>query len=379
MEHEHLYQGIKFLGLAALLDAPREEVIVALKKMNTAGVHVKMITGDDPQTARAIGKELGLTNGPINAITGAEWDKLSAKERETAAMNNQVFARTTPQNKLEIVEALQNQQQVTAMVGDGVNDAPALKKADIGVAMGIKGTDVAKDAADMILGDDNFATMAAVIKEGRRIYDNIKKSILFLLPTSFAEGLVVAFSILTGQQVPLQPAQLLWINLIAAITIQFAFVFEKAEDGIMERSPRPITQRLMNRHDLFQMGYVSALMAIFALIGYEWFIRGGASEINATTMMVNTIVISKVFYFFSIRTEQYGLTQINDISKNAWGVIGLMIIFQLFLTYVPFMQIAFHVTGISLAEWGAVILFSCLIMIFTEGDKWIRSRMKKVN
>lgn len=379
VEHEHLYQGIKFLGLAALLDAPREEVIVALKKMNTAGVHVKMITGDDPQTARAIGKELGLTNGPINAITGAEWDKLSAKERETAAMNNQVFARTTPQNKLEIVEALQNQQQVTAMIGDGVNDAPALKKADIGVAMGIKGTDVAKDAADMILGDDNFATMAAVIKEGRRIYDNIKKSILFLLPTSFAEGLVVAFSILTGQQVPLQPAQLLWINLIAAITIQFAFVFEKAEDGIMERSPRPITQRLMNRHDLFQMGYVSALMAIFALIGYEWFIRGGASEINATTMMVNTIVISKVFYFFSIRTEQYGLTQINDISKNAWGVIGLMIIFQLFLTYVPFMQTAFHVTGISLAEWGAVILFSCLIMIFTEGDKWIRSRVKKVN
>ena len=158
----------------------------------------------------------------------------------------------------------------------------------------------------MILGDDNFATMAAVIKEGRRIYDNIKKSILFLLPTSFAEGLVVAFSILTGQQVPLQPAQLLWINLIAAITIQFAFVFEKAEDGIMERSPRPITQRLMNRHDLFQMGYVSALMAIFALIGYEWFIRGGASEINATTMMVNTIVISKVFYFFSIELNSTG-------------------------------------------------------------------------
>lgn len=376
VEHDQLYQGIKLLGLAALLDAPREEVIVALKKMNTAGVHVKMITGDDPQTARAIGKQLGLTNGPINAITGAEWDKLSAKEREAAAVNNQVFARTTPQNKLEIVEALQNQQQVTAMVGDGVNDAPALKKADIGVAMGIKGTDVAKDAADMILGDDNFATMAAVIKEGRRIYDNIKKSILFLLPTSFAEGLVVAFSILTGQQVPLQPAQLLWINLIAAITIQFAFVFEKAEDGIMERSPRPMTQRLMNRHDLFQMGYVSALMAIFALIGYEWFIHAGASEISATTMMVNTIVISKVFYFFSIRTEQYGLTQLNDINKNAWGVIGLMIIFQLILTYVPFMQTAFHVTGISLAEWGAVVLFSCLIMIFTEGDKWIRFRMK---
>lgn len=377
VEHNHLYKGIHLLGLAALLDAPREEVIEALKQMNRAGVSVKMITGDDPQTARAIGKQLGLSTGPINAITGAEWDKLSPKEREDAALNTQVFARTTPQNKLEIIEALQNRQQVTAMVGDGVNDAPALKKADIGVSMGIKGTDVAKDAADMILGNDNFATMAAVIKEGRRIYDNIKKSILFLLPTSFAEGLVVAFSILTGQQVPLQPAQLLWINLIAAITIQFAFVFEKAEDGIMDRKPRPITQRLMGKHDLIQMGYVSALMAIFALIGYEWFIRSGADVVNATTMMVNTIVISKAFYFFSIRTEHYGLSQIGHISKKAWGVIGIMILFQLIFTYVPFMQAAFHVTGIAPTEWLAVIIFSALIFFCAEFDKFIRFRKNK--
>ena len=314
VEHDHLYRGIHLLGLAALQDAPREEVIAALKQMNRAGVSVKMITGDDPQTARAIGKQLGLTNGPIHAITGAEWDALAKDQRGDVALNTQVFARTTPQNKLEIIEALQDKQQVTAMVGDGVNDAPALKRADIGVAMGIKGTDVAKDAADMILGDDNFATMSAVIKEGRRIYDNIKKSILFLLPTSFSEGLVVAFCILTGQEVPLLPAQLLWINLIAAITIQFAFVFERAEEGIMDREPRPITQRLMNRHDLIQMGYVSALIAIFSLIGYVWFIHTGSSVVNATTMMINTIVISKVFYFFSIRTDQYGLGQIKTIS-----------------------------------------------------------------
>lgn len=377
VKHDHLYKGIHLLGLAALQDAPREEVIVALKQMNRAGVSVKMITGDDPQTARAIGKQLGLSTGPISAITGAEWDKLSASEREEAALNNQVFARTTPQNKLEIIEALQNRQKITAMVGDGVNDAPALKKADIGISMGIKGTDVAKDAADMILGNDNFAVMAAVIKEGRRIYDNIKKSILFLLPTSFAEGLVVAFSILTGQQVPLQPAQLLWINLIAAITIQFAFVFEKAEKGIMDRNPRPVTQRLMNRHDLIQMGYVSALMALFALIGYEWFISAGADVVNATTMMVNTIVISKAFYFFSIRTERYGLKEVGNIGKKAWGVIGLMILFQLIFTYVPFMQAAFHVTGISLLEWLAVIVFSCLIFLCTESDKMIRFRLNR--
>ena len=374
VHHDQLYKGVHLLGLAALLDAPREEVITALKQMNRAGVHVKMITGDDPQTARAIGQQLGLTDGPIHAITGAQWDQLSPEEQQETALQTQVFARTTPQNKLEIIDALQKKQQVTAMVGDGVNDAPALKKADIGVAMGIKGTDVAKDAADMILGNDNFATMAAVIKEGRRIYDNIKKSILFLLPTSFAEGLVVAFSILTGQQVPLRPAQLLWINLIAAITIQFAFVFEKAEEGIMEREPRPITQRLMSRHDLIQMGYVATLMAIFALIGYYWFIGQGADAINATTMMVNVIVISKIFYFFSIRTDQPALGQIKTISVKAWGMIGLMIFFQLILTYVPFMQTAFKVTAISPMEWLVVVIFSCLIMFVSEGDKLIRLR-----
>lgn len=377
VEHDHLYQGIHLLGLAALQDAPREEVIAALKQMNRAGVSVKMITGDDPQTARAIGKQLGLTNGPIHAITGAEWDALSKDQRGDVALNTQVFARTTPQNKLEIIEALQDNQQVTAMVGDGVNDAPALKRADIGVAMGIKGTDVAKDAADMILGDDNFATMSAVIKEGRRIYDNIKKSILFLLPTSFSEGLVVAFCILTGQEVPLLPAQLLWINLIAAITIQFAFVFERADEGIMDRKPRPITQRLMNRHDLIQMGYVSALIAIFSLIGYVWFINSGSSIANATTMMINTIVISKVFYFFSIRTDQYGLGQIKTISGKAWGVIAILILFQLILTYVPFMQAAFHVSGISPLEWLAVIIISALIMLCTELDKLIRFQRQR--
>ena len=371
VEHEHLFAGIKFLGLAALRDAPRKEVIAALKTMNNAGVAVKMITGDDPTTARAIGKELGLAPGEINAITGAEWDQLPEEARPDVADQTQVFARTTPQNKLEIIEALQKKQKTTAMVGDGVNDAPALKKADIGVAMGIKGTDVAKDSADMILGDDNFATMAAVIKEGRRIYDNIKRSILFLLPTSFAEGLVVAFSLLTGQEVPLQPSQLLWINLISAITIQFAFVFEPAAKGIMNREPRPVHQRLMNRHDLIQMGYVAALMAIFALVGYDWFIHAGADTINATTMMVNTIVFSKIFYFFSIRTDDYGVHRLNSITAKAWGVILLMIGFQLILTYVPFMQSVFHVEGLNIIEWIAVLIFTALTFILAELDKLI--------
>ena len=372
--HDQLREGIIWLGLAALQDPPREEVVTALKKMNQAGVAVKMITGDHPKTAQAIGKQLGLAPGKIHAITGQEWDQLSPSQKQAAALDNQVFARSTPQNKLEIITALQQQGQVTAMTGDGINDAPALKKADIGIAMGIKGTDVAKDAADMILADDNFATMATVIKEGRKIYANIKKSILFLLPTSFAEGLIVAFSILTGQEIPLQPAQLLWINLVSAITIQFAFVFEQAESNIMNKPPRTRSQKMFSKADLRQMALVSVLMATFALIGYEWFLHLGVSEISASTMVVNTIVISKIFYFFSIRTDKFALSQASFENKQAWWIIGLMLGFQLFLTYVPFMQTAFKVTALSLTEWSVITAFSALILIIVELKKFFQKR-----
>lgn len=372
--HDQLREGIIWLGLAALQDPPREEVVTALKKMNQAGVAVKMITGDHPKTAQAIGKQLGLAPGKIHAITGQEWDQLSPSQKQAAALDNQVFARTTPQNKLEIITALQQQGQVTSMTGDGINDAPALKKADIGIAMGIKGTDVAKDAADMILADDNFATMATVIKEGRKIYANIKKSILFLLPTSFAEGLIVAFSILTGQEIPLQPAQLLWINLVSAITIQFAFVFEQAESNIMNKPPRTRSQKMFSKADLRQMALVSVLMATFALIGYEWFLHLGVSEISASTMVVNTIVISKIFYFFSIRTDKFALSQASFENKQAWWIIGLMLGFQLFLTYVPFMQTAFKVTALSLTEWSVITAFSALILIIVELKKFFQKR-----
>ena len=371
--HEQLAAGITWLGLAALQDPPRPEVVTALKKMNQAGVAVKMITGDHPKTAQAIGQQLGLAPGKIKALTGAEWDCLSKEEKQQAALDHQVFARTTPQNKLEIISALQEQGQVTAMTGDGINDAPALKKADIGIAMGIKGTDVAKDAADMILADDNFATMATVIKEGRKIYTNIKKSILFLLPTSFAEGLIVAFSILTGQEVPLQPAQLLWINLVSAITIQFAFVFEQAESGLMNQPPRSRTQKMFSKADLWQIAFVSSLMAIFALIGYEWFLRLGVSELSASTMVVNTIVISKICYFFSIRTPKPAFSKASLENKPAWAIIALMLAFQLFLTYVPFMQTAFKVTALSLLEWSVIGGFSALILLLAELKKFLKS------
>ena len=373
ISHELLYEGITLLGLAGIIDPPREEVIESLKDMRKAGVEVKMITGDHPLTAKTIGEKLGLAPR-IRVITGQEWDQLSQHEKEETAVSHQVFARTTPKNKLEIIEALQAKDKVTAMTGDGVNDAPALKRADIGVAMGIQGTDVAKDSADMILTNDHFATMSLAIHEGRRIYDNIKKSILFLLPTSFAEGLIIAFTILMQQEMPLQATQLLWINMVSAITIQFAFIFEPAEDQIMERPPQKTGSRLMDKHDIFQMGYVSILMALISIIAHDWLLAQGVDQVTASTMMVNIIVISKIFYLFNIRTSKFALSKEFFSNKPAFLIIGVMILLQVILTYVPFMQHVFHTASMSVVEWGITLLAGLMILVITEIDKWIRMK-----
>ncbi len=375
ISHDLLFSGITFLGLAGIIDPPREEVIGSLKDMRKAGVDVKMITGDHPLTAKTIGEKLGLAD-KINVITGPEWDKMSEDEQQIAALNYQVFARTTPKNKLEIISALQASKKVTAMTGDGVNDAPALKKADIGVAMGIKGTDVAKDSADMILADDNFATMSVAIKEGRRIYDNIKKSILFLLPTSFAEGLIIAITILMQRDMPLQATQLLWINMVSAITIQFAFIFEPAEDGIMERPPRKTGRGLMNKQDVFQMTYVSILMAVVSIVSYEWLMYMGANQVTASTMMVNIIVFSKIFYLFNIRTSKLAFSRSFFTNPKAFLIIGIMIALQLILTYVPFMQGAFHTGPMTGLEWLISVVCGLVVLIVVEIDKFIRLRIQ---
>lgn len=373
--HELLSEGVQLLGLAGIIDPPREEVISALQDMKQAGVEVKMITGDHPLTAKTIGEKLGLAKN-IHVITGSEWDALTPEEKGSAALEHQVFARTTPQNKLEIIEALQQEKQVTAMTGDGVNDAPALKKADIGVAMGIKGTDVAKEAADMILTNDNFATMSTAIEEGRRIYDNIKKSILFLLPTSFAEGLIIAFSILMQREIPLQATQLLWINMVSAITIQFAFIFEPAEAGIMKRRPQKTGSSLMNKKDVFQMAYVSILMAVISLFAYDWLVAQGVDTVTASTMMVNIMVISKIFYLFNIRTSAPAFSKAFFTNRPAFLIIGVMLLLQLALTYVPFMQSAFHTKEMNLLEWLIAIGAGLIVLLVTEAHKAFAARKK---
>ncbi|WP_105957112.1 HAD-IC family P-type ATPase [Apilactobacillus quenuiae] len=373
--HDILKDGVTFLGLAAIIDPPREEVIQALKEMNSAGVSLKMITGDNSITAKAIGEQLGLAD-KISAVTGSQLDEMSNAEFKDAVLNNQVFARTTPKNKMDIIKTLEDAGKVTAMTGDGVNDAPALKKADIGVAMGIEGTDVAKDSADMILTDDNFSTMAVAIKEGRRIYDNIKKSILFLLPTSFAEGLIIAFTILMNKEMPLQPTQLLWINMVSAITIQFAFIFEPAENGIMKRKPRNNQDSLLNKHDVFQMTYISCLIAIMGIVVFEWLTGHGYAEAVASTMVVNVVVFGKIFYLFNIRTSKPAISKELFTNMKAFWIIGLMIVLQLILTYVPFMQSYFYTANISLLDWLIIIASGAVILIVAEIGKMIRMRLK---
>ncbi|WP_423189049.1 HAD-IC family P-type ATPase [Alkalibacterium sp. f15] len=376
IDHDDLDGGVKFLGIVGIMDPPRDEIIESIKTMRTAGVEVKMITGDHPGTAKAIAEQLGLAE-TVNAITGLELDEMSEEELTEKINDYQVFARTTPDNKLQIVKAYQRSGKVIAMVGDGVNDAPALQTSDIGVAMGIKGTDVSKDSANMVLANDDFSTMSTAIHEGRRIYDNIKKSILYLLPTSFAEGLIIAITLLMQNDLPLQATQMLWINMVSAITIQFAFIFEPAEEGIMERPPRDTTEPFIDKRQAFQIAYVSILMATLSLIAYDWLIEYGANQATASTMVVNIMVMSKIFYLFNIRTRKLAFSKEFFSNKKAFLIIGVMLILQLILTYVPFMQRYFYTEGLNSLEWLIAVGVGIIVLLVAETDKFIRLKILK--
>ncbi|MDI6554001.1 HAD-IC family P-type ATPase [Leuconostoc falkenbergense] len=374
--HESLKaNGITFLGLAAIIDPPRPEVIDAIKDMRQAGIHVKMITGDSPDTAKAIGQQLGLANN-IQTITGSEVEAMTDDMLASVVTKYDVFARTTPQDKLRIVAAYQANGLVTAMTGDGVNDAPALKRSDIGVAMGVKGTDVAKDSADMVLANDDFSTIKTAIAQGRRLYDNIRKTILYLLPTSFAEGLIVVFSILLQQPMPLTATQLLWINMVSALTLQLAFIFEPAEPGLMSRPPRKTTDKLMSRYDVFQMVYVSVIIAAVALAVFEY-LDSMTGFAVASTMAVNVIIFGKIFYLFNIRTAAPALSRSFWTNPMAFGAIAAMIILQIIFTYVPFMQGVFSTAGLSFNHWVIVLATGLIVLVVTELDKYRRMLRSK--
>jgi len=366
-------RGLELLGLVALIDPPREEVKASVERCQRAGIRVVMITGDHALTARAIAGQLGIGDG-TRVASGHELDGLDDAAMERLVADTDVFARASPEHKLRLLEALQRRGDVAAMTGDGVNDAPALKRADVGVAMGVKGSEAAKDAAEMVLADDNFTTIARAVEEGRAIYDNLKKTILFILPTNGAEALVVMVSVLVVlPYLPITPVQILWINMITAVTLALALAFEPPEANVMRRPPRERSEPILSGYLVWRVAYVSAVMGGLTLwVFFAMFERYGDLEI-ARAIAVNTLVAGELFYLLNTRfLIASPLSPRRFLTNPAVFVsIGLLIVFQLIFTYTPAMQLWFGVAPLKLEHWGYVLLAGVTVFVVVELEKWI--------
>lgn len=376
IDHDDVTSGMTLLGLAGIIDPPREEAIEAIKACKQAGITVKMITGDHKDTALAIAKQMHLTDRD-QVVEGRDLDEMSNEERCEVVRQVDVFARTSPENKLQLVEALQTNGEVSAMTGDGVNDAPALKRADIGIAMGIKGTEVAKEASEMVLVDDNFRTIVNAVKEGRRVYDNLKKTILFILPTNGAEAFLVMAALLLGIAMPLSAVQILYVNMVTAVTVALALAFEPIERGTMEKPPRKSTERLLSPYYMFRIVFVSLLIGGTILMLHPRWVEQYGLE-NVSTITLHALVFAQLFHMFNVRNERH-LSINKDFFKNkaAFIVSAILIVIQLMVTYVPFMQVALDLQPISLQEWFYPIMIGLGVFIIVEIEKLVTHRVFK--
>jgi magnesium-transporting ATPase (P-type) len=385
LELDHVARDLTFLGLQGMMDPPRPEAIAAVRRCQNAGIAVKMITGDHLLTARAIAQKIGLRAGSNvempNATTGRELEGASDEDLLTIAENSVVFARVSPEQKLRLVKALQAREQIVAMTGDGVNDAPALKQADIGIAMGIAGTDVAKNAADMILTDDNFASIEAAVEEGRGIFDNLKKFIVWTLPTNVGESFVLLAAILLGTALPMLPVQLLWINMTAVTLLGTMLVFEPKQPDLMERRPRDPNQPILTFPLFMRTGFVSLLMLAGGFTLFLWELqRESASLAEARTAVVNAIVMVEAFYLLNCRSLTRSIFALG-IFSNVWVLlgIGLIIAVQLLFTYAPVMNGLFHSSPISGEAWLRIVVVAVTAFAAVELEKWIRFGRCKIS
>lgn len=377
LDHHDVHEGLTFLGLQGMMDPPRKEAIAAVAKCRAAGIMIKMITGDHAITAGAIAERIGIVESggeDDEIVTGRDLEKISDEDLPDLAHRAAVFARVAPEQKLRLVRALQARGHVVAMTGDGVNDAPALKQADIGVAMGIAGTDVAKGAAAMILTDDNFATIAAAVEEGRGVFDNLRKFIVWTLPTSLGEGCVILLAILLGLTLPVLPVQLLWINMTTAIFLGLMLVFEPKEDDLMLRSPRDPARSLLTFPLVMRTGLVTSVM----IAGAYWLFlreRGDTDESLAVarTAVANVVVLVETAYLFCCRSLHRSVFHIG-IGTNPHVIAGaaVMIAAQMLFTYLPVMNRLFHSTPLSLDIWGRIIAVALVSFLVVELEKWIR-------
>ncbi|MFP4316153.1 MAG: cation-translocating P-type ATPase [Desulfovibrionales bacterium] len=366
--------GLTLLGLIGIIDPPREEAVTAIEKCRKAGIEVKMITGDHLLTARSIAASLGIGADGRGGVSGQELELARGEELVRLVEENDIFARSSPEHKLRIVEALQSRGQVVAMTGDGVNDAPALKRADVGVAMGIKGTEATKEAADMILADDNFATIQHAVEEGRSIYDNLVKTILFILPTNGAQALIVITAVLFFFDVmPITPIQILWVNLVTAVTLALSLAFEPPEKGIMRRPPRLQQEPIISRHLVWRIGFVSALIASFSILLFNHHLQMGASLETARTVAVNTLVTGQIFYLFNSRFLENPSLSIRGLFGNraVLVAVGTLIVLQLSFTYLGISHTLFGTADIPVEEWGLILAAGLPVFVLVELEKLV--------
>ena len=379
LEHRHVAEGLTFLGLQGMIDPPRPEAIASVRQCQDAGIAVKMITGDHLITARAIAGQVGLKgreeDGKLVALSGHELEKVSDAELPEVAERTAVFARVAPEQKLRLVRALQSRGHIVAMTGDGVNDAPALKQADIGVAMGISGTEVAKGAAAMVLMDDNFASIEAAVEEGRGVFDNLTKFIVWILPTNLGEALLLITAIFTGLPLPALPLQLLWINLTDTV-LGLPLTFEPKEADLMRRPPRKPKQPLLTRPLVLRTALVSLLMVAGGLGLFLWELRVADTGLAAArTTVVNVVVLIEAVYLFNCRSLHHSAFSLGLFS-NRWAVGGAlaMVGAQLLFTYAPVMNRLFHSAPISAAAWLRIVGVAVTVFLVVEVEKWLRRR-----
>ena len=365
-----LPRNLVFIGLIGLLDPPRKEAIEAIKECHGGGIRVTMITGDHPVTAAAIAKMLGLGDGK-KAVTGAEIEEMNEAALREAVGECDVFARASPEHKLRLVKAIQANGQICAMTGDGVNDAPSLKKADIGVAMGVKGTEVTKEAAEMILADDNFASIAAAVKEGRTVYNNIEKAILFLFPTNFAQGLVIAVAIFLGFTLPITAPQVLWVNMVTSVALGLVICFEPHEADVMSRAPRAVARPILNGFGIWRVVFVGAALVLFTLWAFFWMKGQGASDALARTVAVNAITIGQCFYLLNSRYLIDNSLSINAHLGNKYLPMGIgaVVVLQVLFTYFTPLQRMFDTEAIPLYVWPWLIAGGVVFFLIVEGEK----------
>ena len=370
-------RGWTLLGLQAMHDPPRPEVIDAVAACRSAGIAVKMITGDHADTARAIAKSVGLAETPA-VLTGAELDLLDDDRLAEVTAATTVFARVSPGQKLRLVEAFQRHGHIVAMTGDGVNDAPALRRADIGVAMGRAGTDAARQAADMVLADDNFASIESAVEEGRGVFDNLRKFLAWTLPTNIGEGMVILVAVVLGFTLPIVPVQILWINMITAVFLGLTMAFEPKELGIMRRPPRPPDRPLFTPNLLRRVGLISALLVVAAFAGYNWELAGGASIAQARTVAINIFVCVQIAYLLNCRSLDTPVLRSWPGGNRMLAVgIGITVALQLLLTYLPAMNTLFHTAPISAAAWLRITGAALLAFAVAEADKLLWAAFRR--